>query len=126
MERMMGMDKERIRQVRELGDRLAAYVDTQNDRRFFMNFFTEQNYSNFRTNLIKANINHVKRGNSPLITLEPYIEIFEDGEEIERSNWRLARDLVLIRMIEQLYNMGWLGKNQDAIPETFGENTAEI
>lgn len=126
MERMMGMDKERIRQVRELGDRLAAYVDTQNDRRFFMNFFAEQNYSNFRTNLIKVNINHVKRGNSPLITLEPYIEIFEDGEEIERSNWRLARDLVLIRMIEQLYNTGWLGKNQDTIPETFGENAAKI
>lgn len=126
MERVMGMDKERIRQVRELGDRLAAYVDTQNDRRFFMSFFAEQNYGNFRTSLIKASINNVKKGNPPLITLDPYIEIFEDGEEIERSNWRLARDLVLIRMIEELYNRGWLGKNQDAIPEAYGENAGEV
>lgn len=126
MERVMGMNKERIRQVRELGDKLAVYVDAQNEKRFFRNFFVEQNYGNFRSNLIKANINYIKKGNPPLITLDPYIEIFEDGEEIERSNWRLARDLVLIRMIEELYNRGWLGKNQDVIPDTQEENVNEI
>lgn len=70
-----------------------------------------------RNTLIRANLSHVKRGNPPLITLDPFIEVFEEGFEVERRDWRLATDLVLIRMIEQLYNLGWLGKNMDALSE---------
>jgi CRISPR-associated protein Cst1 len=117
LRKVMKVDQERIRQIRELGDRLAAYVNSENDRRFFTAFFSEQNYGYFRTALIKANLAHVKRGNPPLITLDPFIQVFEEGEEVERSDWRLARDLVLIRMIEQLYHLGWLGRNTDVLPE---------
>lgn len=115
---VMGLDKERIQQIRELGDRLAAYVNNENDRKFFMAFFSERNYELFRNALIKANLAHVKRGNPPLIALDPYIQVFEEGNEVARPDWRLARDLVLIRMIEQLYKLGWLGKNIDVLPET--------
>ncbi|MCL6448605.1 MAG: type I-B CRISPR-associated protein Cas8b1/Cst1 [Armatimonadetes bacterium] len=117
LERVMNVDKRRIQEIRALGDRLADYVDTQNDRRFFLNFFREQNYGNFRAVLLKANLAHVKRGNPPLITLDPYLEVFEDGVNVASSDWRLARDLVLIRLIETLYERGWLGRNQDVIPE---------
>lgn len=117
------MDKERIEQIRTMGDRLADYVSTQNDRRFFREFFTEQRYGYFRTALIKANLAHVKRGNPPIITFDPYIEIFEDGDELARPDWRLARDLVLIRMVERLHGQGWLGSNIDAIPEPTEEET---
>ncbi|MGB9803122.1 hypothetical protein, partial [Desulfofundulus sp.] len=120
--KVMNVDKERIQQIRDLGDRLAAYVSGENDRRFFTVFFSEQDYRIFRNALIKANLAHVRRGNPPLITLEPYINIFEDGTDVARPDWRLARDLVLIRMIEQLYNLGWLGKNIDALPEARDEN----
>ncbi|MGQ9513130.1 hypothetical protein [Thermodesulfitimonas sp.] len=116
--KVMNVDKERIRQIRDLGDRLAAYVSGENDRRFFATFFSERNYELFRNALIKANFAHVKRGNPPLITLDPYIEVFEEGSDVARPDWRLARDLVLIRMIEQLYHLGWLGKNIDVLPET--------
>lgn len=115
---VIGVDKERIEQIRDLGDRLAAYVSDENDRRFFTAFFSERNYDLFRNALIKANLAYVKRGNPPLITLEPYIQIFEEGNEVARADWRLARDLVLIRMIEQLYNLGWLGRNIDVLPDT--------
>lgn len=121
---VIGVDKERIEQIRDLGDRLAAYVSTENDRRFFTAFFSERNYDLFRNALIKANLAHVKRGNPPLITLEPYIQVFEEGNEVAGPAWRLARDLVLIRMIEQLYNLGWLGRNIDVLPET-AESTEE-
>jgi CRISPR-associated protein Cst1 len=121
---VIGVDKERIEQIRDLGDRLAAYVSTENDRRFFTAFFSERNYDLFRNALIKANLAHVKRGNPPLITLEPYIQVFEEGNEVAGPDWRLARDLVLIRMIEQLYNLGWLGRNIDVLPET-AESTEE-
>jgi len=117
LRRIMHMDKDRIDSIRNLGDQLAEYVAKQNDRRFFRQFYVEQRYDYFRTALIKANMAHVKRGNPPFITLDPYIEIFEEGDDVARPDWRLARDLVLIRMVERLYENGWLGGNADVLPE---------
>ncbi len=116
LRRIMNMDKSRIEEIRKLGDQLADYVSDENDRRFFRDFFIERRYDLFRTALIKANVAHVRRGKPPFITLDPYIEVFEAGDEVARSDWQLARDLVLIRMIERLYQQGWLGKNPDALP----------
>ena len=125
LRKVMTMDKERVQEIRGLGDRLAAYVNDENDRRFFTTFYAEQrNYNVFRNALLKANVAHVKRGNPPLITLDPYITVFEEGDEVARPDWRLARDLVLIRMVERLYQLGWIGKNPDAIPEVSDEETS--
>lgn len=115
--KVLKMDKDRIEQIRELGDRLAVYINGENDHRFFMAFYSERKYGIFRNALIKANLAHVKRGNPPLITLDPYIDVFEEGDEVARPNWELSRDLVLIRMIEQLYQLGWLGRNKDVLPD---------
>lgn len=113
---VLNMETRRIEEIRQLGDRLAEYVSKENDRRFFRNFFIEQRYPYFRTTLLKANLAWIQRGNPPLILLDPYITVFEEGDEVERSDWRFARDLVLIRMVERLYESGWLGRNSDAIP----------
>jgi CRISPR-associated protein Cst1 len=116
---VMRMDKNRIDEIRQLGDRLADYVSAENDRRFFMAFFSERNYQYLRNALIKANLSHVRRGNPPLVTLDPYLTVFEEGDEISRSDWQLARDLVLIRMVERLYQNGWIGKNAEVVlPES--------
>lgn len=125
LKEVMEVDKDRIREIRELGDRLAAYVSGENDRKFFTSFFAEQDYGHFRNALIKANLAHVKRGNPPLITLDPYVEVFEEGDEVARPDWRLARDLVLIRMIEGLYKQGWLSKNKELLPEAADEATGD-
>lgn len=117
LERIMHMEKERIELIKKLGDTLAGYVNSQNDRRFFREFFTVQRYDYFRTTLVKANLAHARRGQAPIITFDAYIGVFEEGEELARTDWRLARDLVLIRMVERLYELGWLGQNVDAIPE---------
>lgn len=118
LRRIMYMEAEKIEQIRQLGDALADYVKEQNDKRFFRAFYAENRYGFLRNSLIKANTAHVKRGHRPFLTLDNYISVFEDGEELASSDWRLARDLVLIRMVEQLHHNGWLGINQDAIPET--------
>ncbi|RMD60059.1 type I-B CRISPR-associated protein Cas8b1/Cst1, partial [Candidatus Parcubacteria bacterium] len=76
LRRILHMDKERIEQIRTLGDNLAAYVSGQNDRRFFRQFFTLQRYGDLRTALIKANLTYVRAGHAPLITLDPYITVF--------------------------------------------------
>lgn len=116
------MDPERIEHIRQLGDALADYVQRQNDKRFFRAFYVENRYGYLRNSLIKANTAYVRNGHEPFLTLDNYISVFEDGEELASKDWRLARDLVLIRMVEQLYKNGWLGQNEDAIPTGEEEN----
>ncbi len=111
------MQQARIDHIRALGDALAAYVREENDRRFFREFYVLGRYDQLRVALLKANNRHVARGRKPLLTLNGYLSVFEEGEELARADWRLARDLVLIRMIEQLYESGWLGRNEDVIAE---------
>ncbi|GAB4282386.1 MAG: CRISPR-associated protein Cst1 [Candidatus Promineifilaceae bacterium] len=117
LRRIMYMDNERIEQIRQLGDALADYIKEQNDKRFFRAFYVENRYDYLRNALIKANTAHVRRGHPPFLTLDNYISVFEEGEDLARKDWRLARDLVLIRMVEQLHKNGWLGAHEDAIPE---------
>jgi len=122
---VMNMNKERVEQIRDMGDQLAEYVSGQNDRRFFRDFDRTSNYGAFRNALIKANYEYVKLGHMPIITLDSYIEVFEEGDELAHPDWRLARDLVLIRMVEQLHGSGWLGENIDVFPSELEEDDNE-
>ena len=125
LRRVYNMEKEQIEEIRKMGDKLADYVRSQNDKRFFLNFFRERNPNNVRTLLIRTNLEHVNRGNAPIITFDPYIEVFEEGYELAKPDWWLARDLVFIRMVEQLHEKGWLGENPDVVEETAQENETE-
>ncbi len=115
LEKVVRMDKKRIEDIRTLGDRLALYVQRQGGKRFFLTFYKENNPANFRWHLINANIRHIKDRQVPLFDMDTYIEVFEESYEVMRPDWRLARDLVLMRMIDQLKD--WLAQNPDAIPE---------
>ncbi|NOK58670.1 MAG: type I-B CRISPR-associated protein Cas8b1/Cst1 [Chloroflexi bacterium AL-W] len=122
LKEVIRMSETRIEEIRAMGDRLADYVFRMDDRRFFRSFFRENRAFEFRTHLIKANMSAIKAGMPPLFTLDPYtkvfhLDLFEDGTETLRVDWKFARDLVLIRMIEQLYNNGWIGKNPDLVAE---------
>lgn len=114
---VMNMDKERVEQIRLLGDRLADYVNQENDRSFFRLFYTTRRYTDLRTLLLRANLAAVRRGDPPIIEFDPYIAIFEDGESLPNMSWRLSRDLVLIRMIERLHKAGWLDRHVEDIPD---------
>lgn len=126
IERILRMKPSRIERIRELGEQLAQYVHDENDTRFFERFYSEQKrYDLVRNELIRVSNGRLKRGQPPLIKFEPYMEIFEDTDERGRSDWRLARDLVLIRMIEKLYELRWIQQHVDEIPET-REETEEV
>jgi len=124
LKEVIRMDTTRIERIRALGDGLAVYVEKEGGKRFFRSFFTENNPSNFRTLLIKANIAHIRNGNPALFDMDTYIDVFEEGYEVMRPDWRLARDLVLMRMIDKLQQK-WLLQNRDAIPEEELEPEAE-
>lgn len=117
LRRIMNMDPHRIDQIRKMADGLAEYVNSQNDGRFFRDFHWSRNYGDLRAALLKANLAHVRQGNPPIVQFEPYIEVFEEGVEMEYRDWKLARDLLLIRMIEQLHTNEWLGRNVEVFEE---------
>ena len=121
---VMHMEKERIEEIRKLGETLASYVKEQDDKGFFHNFYRVRRPSDFRTLLIRANYKYVKAGHAPLITFYPYLAVFEEGEEVPRADWSLARDLVLICMIEWLYKNNWFSEHADALPDDKELDTA--
>jgi CRISPR-associated protein Cst1 len=115
LRKVVNMEPERIAKIAEVGDRLAQYVRTEGGKKFFRAFFTEQRSDYFRGLLIKANLASVRAGHSPLFDLDGYVSVFMEGDELLRPDWRLARDLVLIRMIDQLKD--WLVTNPDVTPD---------
>ncbi len=117
LRRIMNMEPHRIEQIRKMADGLADYVKHQNDQRFFRDFLMSRSYGALRETLLKANLAHVRQGNPPIVQFEPYIEVFEEGIEMEYRDWQLARDLLLIRMIEQLHTNEWLDRNKEAVEE---------
>jgi CRISPR-associated protein Cst1 len=117
LRKVMHMDKERIEEIRKLGDRLATYVEVQNDKRFFLNFYRMKRYDDFRSLLTRANYKYVKSGKAPLVEFKPYLTVFEEGYEVMRPDWTFARDLVLICLIESLYKRHWFSDNPDALPD---------
>ncbi len=118
LEEVMHMDKNRIAEIGKLGETLATYIKESNDKRFFREFYTEQKTHDFRTVLLRANRNQVLRGKAPLFGLNSFCTVFfeEDGDTL-KLDWKFARDLAYIRMIEALHANGWLGKNPDALPD---------
>lgn len=120
--RIMNMDAERIDKIRELADRLAQYVvgDESKGKRFFNNF-RNTDYAPFRNNLIRVLNQQAKKGNL-LFSMDDYIEIFEIAENTAYQSWKLARDLIYIRMVEKLYEMKWAGfSSSDVLVEEIEE-----
>lgn len=117
LRKVVNMDRSRIEAIRALGDRLAEYIESQNDRRFWRRLYTADEYYILRNALIKASESEIKAGRPPLITFDDFILVFEEGEELVRTGWGLARDLALIRVIEQLHARQWFAKNPEALSE---------
>lgn len=108
LKRIMNMQPNRITQIRELGDRLAAHIQGQGDRQLLRSIYYERQYWRFRGALLRAMYGY--NGDAPLVTFDGYVEIFEafeEGQGAERADWNLARDLLLIRIFEQLYERGY-------------------
>ena len=111
------MEKSRINAIREFADRLAAYIKEENDRPLFQKFHRISRYGELRVLLIKASNGRLKSGLAPIVDFEEFVQIFENPDSIERLDWNLARDLILIRLIEQLYQSGWFGDKSDLLED---------
>lgn len=124
LERVINMDKVRINAIQQLADRLADYTDKE-DSRFFTRLHQARKPHELRLLLLKADMASVDEGGDPLITLNDFLEIFEEGEGIPRVDWSLARDLILIRMIERLHQLGFFSKHAEVVQQALESVTAE-
>lgn len=122
---VLNMEKERIEIIRRLGDEIAKLIEGRNDTRLFKRFWMTKRYDDFRGLLIRADIERTQQGESPLLTFDDFLAVFEYGEEIPLVDWRLARDLLLVRMLEQLHKSGWFRKHQNEIIEAVAQENEE-
>jgi CRISPR-associated protein Cst1 len=117
LKEVMNMDPQRIETIRRVADRLATHVAEENDTRLFKGLSLSGRYGELRRTLVIANANRVRNGSEPLLTFDDFVTVFEFGEDAQRPDWNLARDLVLIRIIEQLHQRGWFKAHADVIAE---------
>jgi CRISPR-associated protein Cst1 len=115
LQEVIAMDTGRIEAIRTLGDTLADEVSAENDRRLWWDAYSADSYRRARLVLIRTSQHRLKRGIAPILSLDQFLEVFEEGDELPRVDWRLAWDLVLIRLIEKLYEAKWFEKNRDVL-----------
>jgi CRISPR-associated protein Cst1 len=118
LEEVLGVDASRIQAIRDLGDALAQEIDEQNDRQLFRRaVFLTTGYPTVRRELIRVSRQRVQRASTPLLDFDAFLLIFEEGEEVERRDWRLAWDLVVVRLIDQLHERKWFAEHKDIVQE---------
>ncbi|CAG1014437.1 hypothetical protein ANRL4_05212 [Anaerolineae bacterium] len=119
MKEVIHMDKSLLEDIRRLGDKLGSYVQETGDKQFYGGFFAENRYDHFRDLLMRVNRRRLKANEEPIISLDEFFSVFEsEVEGVPRyDRWKLARDLVLIRMTEFLYKAGKLKDLTDVIPD---------
>lgn len=104
---VMCMEKSRIEAIKRLANALAKEI-MEYDKSIWNDIYMVKadfsGYQKIRNLIIKTSAKLIKRGQAPLVTLDEFLEIFEEGEEIVKSDWRFAWDLVIIGIIEELYN----------------------
>jgi CRISPR-associated protein Cst1 len=112
---VVNMDKERRDMIADVGSRIAAHIERENDRKLLQAFLLSKRYAELRWRLVRASLQSVKRTGEPLISLDEFVTLFEYGEDVPRPDWGLARDLLLIRIIEILRT--WLQDKPEVVNE---------
>ena len=108
------MDQERIDAIQAMADRLVKYIQEQ-DTRLFKQLFTARSEYHLRYALLKA----ANAAADVLLPYDEFVTVFfvDDGDTL-RSDWSLARDLLMVRIIEQLHKAQWLETHADLVQET--------
>lgn len=123
---VIAMDPARIEAIRNLGDMIAEEIATEDDSKFWWRVYKADSYRGVRLALIQASQRRLKRGLAPILSLDEFLEVFEEGEELARIDWRLAWDLVLIRTIEKLYEANWFKQHGETLESSEQEEQVEV
>lgn len=111
---VLNMERERIEAIKVIADRIAHYIQTQDERLFGQLFNARKEYE-FRLNLLKA----AKKSTNPFFGMDEFVLAFftTSDQDTLRFDWQLARDLMVVRIIEMLYQSGEVTIVQNAMIE---------
>lgn len=104
MEEVLEVRSERIQDIKELGDRLAE-IARANRRRYSDFLQVRGDWFKIRQLLLRVSRREVADEHKPILSLDQYLSVFQINEDLEKPDWGLAWDLVLIRMIERVYEL---------------------
>lgn len=122
LKEVMGMKPARIEAIRAFADKLATHIDRTFDRKL-LRALLEGHMRDVRPALLGAQ-RHLARDGQLLFGLDEYATVWlhEDGDE-----W-LVRDLICIRLVERLHELGFFNRHpEEALPDagTVGAEEAE-
>lgn len=107
---VLGMQAERIETIRTLGDRIADLLIRTGDVPLFKRLWRTEGRRDLSALLMRMQQRHLQRHQELLIHFDEYLTaFFEPGDREYRGQWDLARDLLLLRVIERLYARRWPG-----------------
>lgn len=100
LKEVMGMKQARIDAVRSFADKLAQWIHDKNDRKLERALFTARDLRDLRRQMLRAQ--GASAEGSLLFGLDEYATVWlhEDGDQY------LVRDLVCIRVVEKLHELG--------------------
>lgn len=115
LKEVMGLDQKRVESIKAFADRLAAHIRASNDRGLFRNLVFAKRPWEMRNALTKAQRNQAKDRGELLFGLDEYMEIFEADDAVGNFDWGLTRDLVSIRLVENLHREGFFAKGNEEL-----------
>lgn len=124
LKEVLGMDRTRIEAIKRLADSLACYVAETNDGQAFRAILRARKDWELRGAVVRAQRREAERGRL-LVCLDDLVEALVADDVHGRMPFQLARDLISVRLIEQLHGRGWFSEHREALAELEPEETAE-
>lgn len=111
LKEVLGMEQQRIDAIRTFADRLAVHIATRNDKKLFGTVVRADKAWELRNALTKAQRNEADQNGRLLFGLDEYLAVFEADDSVGRTDWSLVRDLISIRLVEQLHASNFLTRD---------------
>lgn len=127
LERVLGMNKERLEAIRRFADHLADMIDEHNDKRLFRDLVFTTGEWQYRLVLTKVQRQYAHERNQLLFGFDDYLNIFLADDAGDRVIWSMVRDLISIRLVEQLFRKKFFDRadNSDVLDQPQGAETVD-
>ncbi len=114
LEKVLGMNKERIELIKTFATQLATIIDEHNDKRLFRELVFTAGEWQYRALLTKVQQQYYRDRGKLLFGFDQYVDIFLTPDGDGPAKWSLIRDLISIRLVEQLHEKKFFDRPQNA------------
>ncbi len=114
LEKVLGMNQERIALIKEFATQLATVIDEHNDKRLFRELVFTAGEWQYRALLTKVQQQYFRDRGKLLFGFDEYVDIFLTPDGDGPPRWSLIRDLISIRLVEQLHEKKFFERPQNA------------